>query len=334
MKEKNLQTLILSEFYSSILYLDRIYFFLLKIPQKEKQVLFLLQDFYQQITTFLNHQIILFPFKNLENKNCENLYLEIKKVLELTTQFFSLSDEEDFQKKIAIPFINLIFRKAHELHLFCQENNLKQIELPRTSCLNSKELESLPLFYFDLNNLENSPHCPILSLEEKRKNKYKEFLAKGLDAISYKQHYKAIEFLITALNYKETAEILSLLGWLHTLINKTDLAKDFCKRSIKLDPEFGPPYNDLGLIFMEEGDLKESLNLFNLAKRAPKYQNREFPYINSGRIYMFLKKYSLALRELRMALTLVPGHQNLHDTIQKLLQSIPSEKLCLSEEIN
>src|SRR5207344_753987 len=163
-------------------------------------------------------------------------------------------------------------------------------------------IAGLPLFYLEQEVLLESRFKPILSLDEQRKYKYEEFLAKGLEAISFKNYLKAVEFLTKALNYKETAQILSLLGWLYSLLNKDELAKEFCRNAIKLDPEFGPPYNDLGLIMMEEGDLKGSLKLFSLAKTAPKYQNREFPYINSGRIYMFLKKYEMALEELRMAL--------------------------------
>lgn len=334
MKEKNLQTLILSEFYSSVLYLDRISFFLLKIQSKKNDVYFLLQEFHQEISLFFNSQFLLPPLKKQKNENSQDLYQELKKVFDLTTQFFNLSIQEDFQKIIFVPLINLVYKNAHQLHLFCAQNNFNQIELPRTHILKSKDIADIPLFYLEAKDLSNSNLCPILSLEEQRINKFEEFLAKGLEAISFKQHYKAIEFLTKALNYKETAETLSLLGWLYSLINKGELAKEYCKRAIKLDPNFGPPYNDLGLILMEEGDLKESLNLFSLAKKAPKYQNREYPYINSARIYMFLKKYDLALQELRMALTLVPFHQNLHDTIQNLLQIIPSKNLCPSQEIN
>lgn len=334
MKEKNLQTLILSEYYSSVLYLDRISFFILKIQHNKKESQSLLTEFYKEVSNFFNSQFLHPPLKRLENESSQNLYQELKRVFELTTKLFNLSIEEDFQRQIFIPFINLIYKYAHQLHLFCLENNSAQIELPRTFILKMKEVAGIPLFFIDPQDLLSITHCPILSLEEQRIQKYDEFFAKGLEAISFKQHYKAVEFLTKALNYKETAEGLSLIGWLYSLLNKSDLAKDYCKRAIKLDPEFGPPYNDLGLILMGEGDLKESLNLFNLAKKAPKYQNREFPYINSGRIYMFLKKYELALQELRMALTLVPRHQNLHDTIQKLLQIMPSEKLCPSQETN
>jgi len=334
MKEKNLQTSILSEYYSAVLYLDRISFYILKIDRNKKELHLLLKDFYTQISSFFNSQFLICPLQDLNHENSKNLYLEIKKVFNLTIQLFNLSLTEDFQKQIFIPFINLVYKNAHQLHLFCRDNNLSQIDLPTVNILKSKEVAALPLFYLDPEDFLNLNGCPILSMEAQRLNKYEDFLNKALEAISFKQHYRAIEFLSKALNYKETAEILSLLGWLYLITNKVNLAKEFCQKAIKLDPELGPPYNDLGLIFMEEGNLKESLRLFNLAKKAPKYQNREYPYINSGRVYMFLKKYDLALYELQMALTLVPFHQNLHQTVQNLMKKIPSEKLWPSKEIN
>jgi tetratricopeptide (TPR) repeat protein len=334
MKEKNLQTLILSEYYSAILYFDRISFFLLKIPGKNQEIESILKHFYREILVFFNSQFCISPIDNLENENAKFLYQEIKKICHLSSEVLNLTIKEDFQIRVFLPLINLIYENAYNLHSFCAENNYDQIDLPRTCILKSKEIGGLPLFYLEKEVLLESRFKPILSLEEQRKNKYEEFLAKGLEAISFKNYHKAVEFLTKALNYKETAQVLSLLGWLYSLLNKDELAKEFCRNAIKLDPEFGPPYNDLGLIMMEEGDLKGSLKLFSLAKTAPKYQNREFPYINSGRIYMFLKKYEMALEELRMALTLVPSHQTLHNTVQDLLKNIHLQKICPSEEIN
>lgn len=334
MKEKNLQTSILSEYYSAVLYLDRISFYLLKIDQNKKEVHQLLKDFYLEISSFFNSQFLIHPLEDLNYESSKNLYLEIKKVFNLTIDLFNLSLTESFQKQIFIPFINLVYKNAYQLHLFCRDNNLNQIELPTVNMLKSREVASLPFFYLDPEDFVDLNHCPILSMEAQRFNKYENYLNKALEAISFKQHYRAIEFLNKALNYKETAAVFSLLGWLYLITHKVTLAKEFCKKAIKLDPDLGPPYNDLGLILMAEGNLKESLNLFEKAKKAPKYQNREYPYINSGRAYMFLKKYDLALYELQMALTLVPFHQNLHQTVQNLMKKIPIEKLWPSKEIN
>ena len=74
---------------------------------------------------------------------------------------------------------------------------------------------------------------------------------------------------------------------------------------------------------MEEGSYEESLKWFEKAKKSINYQNREYPYINSGRVYMKVKKYDQALNELQMALTLVPTHQVLHKTVERLIRKLP-----------
>jgi len=103
MKETNLQTFILSEYYSSVLYFDRISFFLLKIPNKKKEIQALLEIFHQEISQFFNSQFLSSPLKKLENENSQILYKELKKIFDLTTQFFNLTIEEDFQKRTFIP---------------------------------------------------------------------------------------------------------------------------------------------------------------------------------------------------------------------------------------
>ncbi len=334
MKERNLQTLILSEYYSAILYLDRVAFLLSKIHHPKKEIDECLKRFYLQILNFFNSQFTIPPLLDFENLSEKNLYSEIKKICDLSLMALNLPLSDDFNNKVFIPLINILYENAHHLHSICLENNYIQIDFPRTQILKSREMGPLPLFYLDPNDLLKTHKTPIHSLIELRNNRYEEYLSKGLEAISYKQYKKAVDFLSNSLNFKETAEVFSLLGWLHSLLNNLELAKEYCKKAINLDPDFGPPYNDLGLIIMEEGDLKGSLKLFSQAKLAPKYQNREYPYINSGRIYMFLKKYDLALEELRIALALVPSHPNLQNTIQNLLKIVPLPKLCQSKELN
>jgi hypothetical protein len=78
----------------------------------------------------------------------------------------------------------------------------------------------------------------------------------------------------------------------------------------------------------------ESLRLFEMAKTATNNPQREYPYINSGRAYMIRKQYHLALRELQIALTLAPYHQNLHKTVQTLMNTLLNQNLCSSEKLS
>lgn len=160
------------------------------------------------------------------------------------------------------------------------------------------------------------------SLEWQREKKYEEFLHLGHEAIYHKDHAKALELFNKSRNYRETAEILTLIGWTHSLLAQNEKAKSYCLKAIKIDPDYGPPYNDLGSYLLSEGQIDESLKWFDLAKKAPHYQNREYPYINSGRAFMAKKDLSQALEEFSKALTLAPYHEDLHKTVEKLKKSV------------
>ena len=63
---------------------------------------------------------------------------------------------------------------------------------------------------------------------------------------------------------------------------------------------------------------KEALRWFDLAKNAPIYQNKEYPYINAGRVFLMQKKYRRALLEFKEARKRAPFAKNLLDTISKI----------------
>jgi len=116
--------------------------------------------------------------------------------------------------------------------------------------------------------------------------------------------------------------VLTLIGWVYSILGNSEQAKNSCLRAIQVNPEYGPAYNDLGSYLLAEGEINESFKWFDLAKKAPIYHNREYPYINAGRAYMIKKDYKMALVEFNTALTLAPFHQELQQTIDRLKNSL------------
>jgi len=57
-------------------------------------------------------------------------------------------------------------------------------------------------------------------------------------------------------------------------------------RAIELDPEFGNPYNDIGVCLMPRDKLDESIPWLEKAKQAKRYEPRQFPFMNLGQIYL------------------------------------------------
>ena len=82
-----------------------------------------------------------------------------------------------------------------------------------------------------------------------------------------------------------------------------------CKRAIQLDPDFGNPYNDIGVYLMQKGQFDEAIPWFERAKLAKRYEPRHFPYSNLASIYERKGRWREALREYREALRLEPHHQ-------------------------
>jgi tetratricopeptide (TPR) repeat protein len=117
---------------------------------------------------------------------------------------------------------------------------------------------------------------------------------------------EAIELYRESLALFPTAEAHTFLGWTYSFQGRLDEAIAECRKAIALDPDFGNPYNDIGVYLIERGDLSGAIPWLKQAKRAPRYQPRHFPYLNLGRIYLRQGQWPEALRELEAAARLAP----------------------------
>jgi len=103
-----------------------------------------------------------------------------------------------------------------------------------------------------------------------------------------------------------TAEAHTFLGWALSFRGHLAEATAECLRAIDIDPEFGNPYNDIGVYLLEQGKLDEAISWLERAKTARRYEPRHFPFLNLGRIYVQQGRWWDALRELREAQRLAP----------------------------
>lgn len=82
-----------------------------------------------------------------------------------------------------------------------------------------------------------------------------------------------------------TPEAFTFLGWALSDLGRFEEAIGFCKRAIQLDPQFGPPYNDIGAYLIELDQLDEAIPYLEKAVKAPLYENPHYPYYNLGRVW-------------------------------------------------
>ncbi|GMF20101.1 unnamed protein product [Phytophthora lilii] len=104
-------------------------------------------------------------------------------------------------------------------------------------------------------------------------------------------------YYVESIKLFETADAHAYLGWHLYLDGKVDEAVSECQRAIQLDPAFGNPYNDLGLIRVEEGKKDEALELFQKAKTVPRNDVRHYACQNLAALHLEENRVKPALHE-------------------------------------
>lgn len=115
-----------------------------------------------------------------------------------------------------------------------------------------------------------------------------------------------------------TADAHTFLGWTYSFQGRIDDAIAECEIAIKVDPEFGNPYNDIGVYLMQQNKLDEAIPWLEKAKLAKRYEPRHFPYMNLGRVYLTKEMIYKALEEFRGALRLNPDDSEMAKLIEEL----------------
>jgi Tfp pilus assembly protein PilF len=118
---------------------------------------------------------------------------------------------------------------------------------------------------------------------------------------------RAIERYQRSIEAHPTAEAHTFLGWTLSFQGRLAEATEECLRAIAIDPEFGNPYNDIGVYLMQRDKLDESIPWFEKAKQAKRYEPKQFPFMNLGQIYLRQGRWWEALHELEGAVRLAPG---------------------------
>ena len=99
-----------------------------------------------------------------------------------------------------------------------------------------------------------------------------------------------------------TAEAHTFLGWTFSFQGRYEDAIDQCKLAIRIDPNFGNPYNDIGSYLIHLGRIDQAIPWLEQAKKATRYEPRHFPYLNLYRVYLKLGELDRAQRELQQAI--------------------------------
>ena len=98
-------------------------------------------------------------------------------------------------------------------------------------------------------------------------------------------YQQAIEYYSRSITAYPTAEAYTFRGWAYSFTGDYERAIAECFEAIKLDPEFGNPYNDIGAYLIEQGKWDDAIPWFEKAMVAKRYEARCYPHFNLGRVY-------------------------------------------------
>ena len=119
---------------------------------------------------------------------------------------------------------------------------------------------------------------------------------------------RAVELYRQSLELHPTAEAHTFLGWTYHFQGKIEEAIAECKRAIAIDPDFGNPYNDIGVYLIDLKRLDEAIPWLEQAITAKRYEPRHFPYYNLGRIYLFKGQLNRARELFHKSLEIEPQY--------------------------
>lgn len=150
----------------------------------------------------------------------------------------------------------------------------------------------------------------------------KRLLAQGLESVALGDLEGARERFKRSAEACATADALTYWGWMEFQLGNTERAIELCEQAITLDPEFGNPYNDIGSYLFQKGKLDEAIPWLEKAVRATRYEPRQFPHINLGRIYLKKSMPLRALEEFQKALGFSPDDERIEALIRSVQISL------------
>ncbi|MGH7382924.1 MAG: tetratricopeptide repeat protein [Candidatus Methylomirabilales bacterium] len=129
----------------------------------------------------------------------------------------------------------------------------------------------------------------------------------------------AVESYRRSIELYPTAEAHTFLGWAYSFQGKIDEAIRECEVAIQVDPDFGNPYNDIGVYLMEKGEYEAAIPWLVKAMQAKRYEPRHYPHINMARVCAKKGKIDEAIAELRKALQFEANHLGARRELHRLI---------------
>jgi len=132
---------------------------------------------------------------------------------------------------------------------------------------------------------------------------------------------QAILLFRRSITVRPTAEGHTFLGWSLSHVGRIDEAITECKRAITIDPNFGNPYNDIGVYLVWLGRADEAIPWLRKAISAKRYCCYQFPHFTLGQILLNKGKILEARRLFERALKYDPDYLPAKEALEAISKS-------------
>ena len=118
----------------------------------------------------------------------------------------------------------------------------------------------------------------------------------------------AVESFRESIEILPTAEAHTFLGWSLSMLGHLEEAIAECEKAIALDPDYGNPYNDIGVYLIALGRAEEAAPWLEKAIAAGRYCCYQFAHYNLGRVRLAQGNVEAARRSFARALRHDPDY--------------------------
>ena len=120
------------------------------------------------------------------------------------------------------------------------------------------------------------------------------------------RYREAVDSFRESIEILPTAEGHTFLGWSLSMLGHLEEAVAECRKAIALDPDYGNPYNDIGVYLIDLGRPVEAIPWLEKAISAKRYCCYQFPHYNLGRVRLVQGDLDAARRSFERACGTIP----------------------------
>jgi tetratricopeptide (TPR) repeat protein len=132
---------------------------------------------------------------------------------------------------------------------------------------------------------------------------------------------QAIKLFRQSIEERPTAEGHTFLGWSLGHIGRIGDAIAECRKAIEIDPDFGNPYNDIGVYLVWLGRPDEAIPWLRKAISAKRYCCYQFPHFSLGQILLNKGRVLEARRLFEKALKFDPDYAPAKEALKEIGKS-------------